>query len=513
MTSPIDFTHPQTSDNYATAFVPAIIANQLAQAMWLDSNQTSYTAGLAQYMKRFNSTSGLFEQYNGTAWATLPTNYAVLNAPNNFSSTMVVNGYSILGNQVTQAAPSATAINTTAAASVAGNGGNGLWFGQNTGANSFISWIQASYINPTTAVYGLALQPLGGNVGINTGNNPPLNTLVLNSLTSSNIKIALQDAGVNRGYIAATAALSFGAVNSANTLYTFNVDQVGNSNFAGNVTSAGGIFNGPGTGYFQTNNANWGAIYRPSNVGSTNSPFGQPNLHLWTNAAGGAAMNLDNSFNLYVSGNLTSAGVVTATTSFVISGSTGQITKNASQGLLLQSIVGSALDFCIVNPANSAYLMAVPTGTQNVQFYGNVSTSGSISATGTVAASGIVGRTNGVAAAAGTIGEFLTAQASATVNNTVSNLVTLVIPAGDWDVTGSVYGASTTSLVSGLSTTSATLPAAPYSFYIDNNIAITLASTVPTIRINSNTSTTLYLAVLSGSSTTGTGVIEARRVS
>ena len=78
MASPIDFTHPTTADNYLTAFVPAIIANQLGQAMWLDSVQTSYTAGLVQYMKRFNRTTGLFDEYNGTTWAALPTGYATL---------------------------------------------------------------------------------------------------------------------------------------------------------------------------------------------------------------------------------------------------------------------------------------------------------------------------------------------------------------------------------------------------------------------------------------------------
>ena len=82
----IDFTHPQISDNYSTGYTAGIVANQIAQAQWLDSVQTTITAGAVQYMKRYNRTSLLFEEYSGSAWATLATNYAVLNATNTFSA-------------------------------------------------------------------------------------------------------------------------------------------------------------------------------------------------------------------------------------------------------------------------------------------------------------------------------------------------------------------------------------------------------------------------------------------
>lgn len=82
----IDFTHPQISDNYSTGYTAGIVANQIAQAQWLDSVQTTITAGAVQYMKRYNRTSQLFEEYNGSAWATLATNYAVLTANTNVFS-------------------------------------------------------------------------------------------------------------------------------------------------------------------------------------------------------------------------------------------------------------------------------------------------------------------------------------------------------------------------------------------------------------------------------------------
>ena len=81
----IDFTHPQISDNYSTGYTAGIIANQIAQAQWLDSVQTSITAGVTQYMKRYNRTSLLLEEYNGSAWVNLALNYATLIYSNSFT--------------------------------------------------------------------------------------------------------------------------------------------------------------------------------------------------------------------------------------------------------------------------------------------------------------------------------------------------------------------------------------------------------------------------------------------
>ena len=75
-------------------------------------------------------------------------------------------GVSRLGSAVTPAAPSATDILPTAHTIMSGSGGNYLTFGQ---YSDFTQWIQSSFINPTTATYDLALNPLGGNVGIGTG--------------------------------------------------------------------------------------------------------------------------------------------------------------------------------------------------------------------------------------------------------------------------------------------------------------------------------------------------------
>ena len=91
--------------------------------------------------------------------------------------------YTSLGSGVTQVAPSATAINTTASVNLGGTGGNGLWVGQYPTSNT--AWIQSSFNNPTTATYHISMQPLGGNVGIGTGSVAPVSILQVNGAVSA----------------------------------------------------------------------------------------------------------------------------------------------------------------------------------------------------------------------------------------------------------------------------------------------------------------------------------------
>lgn len=67
----IDFTKPATTDNYSTAFVPNIQANQTALAQWLDSSIVTITGTPPTNAKRYNRTSSAVEEYNGAAWAPL----------------------------------------------------------------------------------------------------------------------------------------------------------------------------------------------------------------------------------------------------------------------------------------------------------------------------------------------------------------------------------------------------------------------------------------------------------
>ena len=69
-------------------------------------------------------------------------------------------------------------------------------------------------------------------------------------------------------------------------------------------------------------------------------------------------------------GNLIVSGVVQVTGG---AGVAGSMYSNASQGMVIQAKAGSSYDFCLINPANSAYIFNVPTGTSNVTFSGTIS--------------------------------------------------------------------------------------------------------------------------------------------
>ena len=68
----IDFNKPATTDNYSSAFVPALVAHQTALAQWLDSSQTTITGTPPTYAKRYNRSSAVLEEFNGVAWGALP---------------------------------------------------------------------------------------------------------------------------------------------------------------------------------------------------------------------------------------------------------------------------------------------------------------------------------------------------------------------------------------------------------------------------------------------------------
>ena len=65
----IDFNKPATTDNYSSAFVPALVAHQTALAQWLDSSQTTITGTPPTYAKRYNRATTAVEEFNGSAWA------------------------------------------------------------------------------------------------------------------------------------------------------------------------------------------------------------------------------------------------------------------------------------------------------------------------------------------------------------------------------------------------------------------------------------------------------------
>lgn len=99
----INFSTPTTADNYSSAFVPNIIANQIAIARFLDSVQSGSNTNVPTYAKRYNRTNAFFDEYNGSTWAEMPLGYAkkagdTFSGAVAFSSTVSITGQMTIGN-------------------------------------------------------------------------------------------------------------------------------------------------------------------------------------------------------------------------------------------------------------------------------------------------------------------------------------------------------------------------------------------------------------------------------
>lgn len=136
---------------------------------------------------------------------------------------------------------------------------------------------------------------------------------------------------------------------------------------------------------------------------------------------------------------------------------------------------------------------------------------------------GIVGTTTNNNAGSGYVGEYISstiaAPGNSITNSTQTNLTSISLPAGDWDVEGcgGILGANTSlSLVIGsISTTSATQADFSLQAYISPPTGIGAgAGPVPSQRLSLSSTTTVYLVLYAvfTSTATMTGVLSARRV-
>jgi hypothetical protein len=140
-----------------------------------------------------------------------------------------------------------------------------------------------------------------------------------------------------------------------------------------------------------------------------------------------------------------------------------------------------------------------------------------------------VGVVNASNAAAGEVGEFISATVlqGATValsNNAATNITSISLTPGDWDVSGNVAlnpggGTVVTQFVGWLSTLSATLPTPPQSGgesgWAGSASGLPLLLGLGPMRVNISITTTVYLECLAVWATTqpgGYGFIRARRM-
>lgn len=144
---------------------------------------------------------------------------------------------------------------------------------------------------------------------------------------------------------------------------------------------------------------------------------------------------------------------------------------------------------------------------------------------GTSATDGIKGVTGATNAAAGVVGEYVTsnvsvASAISLTSPTPSDVTSISVTAGDWDIFGNVViltGGSSTAYAGWTSTTSATQPngslicGSAYAAVTGHQFRFAL----PYLRVSVNTTTTVYLTAqctFSTSTATACGSIFARRI-
>ena len=130
------------------------------------------------------------------------------------------------------------------------------------------------------------------------------------------------------------------------------------------------------------------------------------------------------------------------------------------------------------------------------------------------------GTTTNNDAAGGYVGEYIDSYVSSvTVGTSATNLTSISLTAGDWDVSGIVqfYGGGSVTFVSGaINTTSASFTGTSIgksqvfaATYATGGIG---AATLPRLRYSVSTTTTLYLIGSLSASQTCYGIISARRV-
>jgi hypothetical protein len=133
---------------------------------------------------------------------------------------------------------------------------------------------------------------------------------------------------------------------------------------------------------------------------------------------------------------------------------------------------------------------------------------------------GIVGTTTNNSAQIGSVGESGIQAGSGSISTaTNTNLTSISLTAGDWDITGYVSyapagGASVTNQVVGVSTTSATLPSVPFFAQLPNAVTSSITVIAPTQRITLTATTTVFLVgqvTFSAGTCTYSAIIKARR--
>jgi hypothetical protein len=175
----------------------------------------------------------------------------ITSAANINGANITTAGIASIGSGVATGSPNATNILANAYAVLSGNGANYLTFGQYGAGNSYAQWIQSAFSNPTTAVYNIILQPLGGNIGIGTA--------------TPGFPLTVAGAASVSGNVTGGNILTAGLMSSTGNAIHGNILTAGLISATGNINSAGNIT-------FSTTNP---VIYAPSYVQFNNGIYVQ----------------------------------------------------------------------------------------------------------------------------------------------------------------------------------------------------------------------------------------------
>ncbi len=207
---------------------------------------------------------------------------------------------------------------------------------------------------------------------------------------------------------------------------------------------------------------------------------------------------------------------------------TGSSVRATSPALVTPAL-GTVASGVISACTSTSMVMVTPVlGTPTSGVLTNCTGSPTLSQVTFSTTSGIIGTTTNDNAAAGSVGETITASASGVslTTGTSTNITSISLTAGDWDVWGKTLftGAASTLGIyfyNGTSSTSAVISGVDYNSmcYAQAGVAIFAGGTdlgfnTPQKRISLSTTTTIYLvanATFNTSTCTGSGTITARR--
>jgi hypothetical protein len=206
-----------------------------------------------------------------------------------------------------------------------------------------------------------------------------------------------------------------------------------------------------------------------------------------------------------------------------VAASGGSLTGGTINNTTIGATTPSTGAFTTLSASSGLNSTAVGNTTPSTGSFTTLSATGNLTPSQT---NGIVGTTTNNNANAGSVGEFVssTVTTAAITNSTVTNVTSISLTAGDWDLWGNIVtnpaGTTTQSFLQcGISTTTAAYPAAPgFSIFagVTGGIAAgTQASLIaPNIRLSLSSTTTVFLVATvayAASTLTIAGNISARR--